>query len=246
MAATAAAVATKAVDTAAAAIRAAGAAHRQAQQLSLAGCIAQAAAVAEATAEATAAAAAARKKKLKKHPLPRRKPPRSASLPLSGTAFLPLSETAPLLFRAERRAGRSGQRPWPPPPPALPVRTGRYCPCVGKLNTKSKQAGTAREAVLSHVQETEAPNGDSKVACLAHCSTQTVARKKNSRRKPPPSSETTPFRLPPVVGNRLPPAVGNRPPAIARRAGEAGSGLGRRRPLPCQCGPGAIAPVWVS
>jgi hypothetical protein len=27
--------------------------------------------------------------------------------------------------------------------------------------------------------------------------------------------------------------------------GEAGSGLGRR-PLPCQCGPGAIAPVWVS
>ena len=27
--------------------------------------------------------------------------------------------------------------------------------------------------------------------------------------------------------------------------GEAGSGLGRR-PLPCQCGAGAIAPVWVS
>ena len=27
--------------------------------------------------------------------------------------------------------------------------------------------------------------------------------------------------------------------------GEAGSGLGRR-PLPCQCGSGAIAPVWVS
>jgi hypothetical protein len=27
--------------------------------------------------------------------------------------------------------------------------------------------------------------------------------------------------------------------------GEAGSGFGRR-PLPCQCGPGDIAPVWVS
>jgi hypothetical protein len=27
--------------------------------------------------------------------------------------------------------------------------------------------------------------------------------------------------------------------------GEAGSGFGRR-PLPCQCGSGAIAPVWVS
>jgi hypothetical protein len=28
------------------------------------------------------------------------------------------------------------------PPPALPVRIGRYCPCVGKLNSKqaSKQA----------------------------------------------------------------------------------------------------------
>jgi hypothetical protein len=34
-------------------------------------------------------------------------------------------------------AGRSGQRPRPPPP-ALSVRSGRYCPCVGKF--KSKQA----------------------------------------------------------------------------------------------------------
>jgi hypothetical protein len=32
-------------------------------------------------------------------------------------------------------------------------------------------------------------------------------------------------------------------PLIAQ--GEAGSGHGRR-PLPCQCGSGAIAPVWVS
>jgi hypothetical protein len=39
------------------------------------------------------------------------------------------------------RAGRSGQRPRPPPP-ALPVRIGHYCPCVGELNSKqaSKQA----------------------------------------------------------------------------------------------------------
>jgi hypothetical protein len=38
------------------------------------------------------------------------------------------------------RAGRSGQRPRPPPP-ALPVRIGRYCPCVGKLNSK-RASGT--------------------------------------------------------------------------------------------------------
>jgi hypothetical protein len=69
--AAAAAVATKAVGTAAEvgsrggqqrwaaeATRVAGATPRQAQQLSVAGCFAQAAAVAEATAEATAAAAA--------------------------------------------------------------------------------------------------------------------------------------------------------------------------------------------
>jgi hypothetical protein len=36
-------------------------------------------------------------------------------------------------------AGRSGQRPQPPPP-ALPVQSGRYCPCVGKF--KSKQASS--------------------------------------------------------------------------------------------------------
>jgi hypothetical protein len=40
--------------------------------------------------------------------------------------------------------GRSGQRGHGRRPAALPVRIGRYCSCVGKLNSKSKQASFAR------------------------------------------------------------------------------------------------------
>jgi hypothetical protein len=50
-------------------------------------------------------------------------------------------------------------------------------------------------------------------------------------------------RLVPLTGFALRVIVGGEH-ALAEQ-GEAGSGLGRR-PLPCQCGSGAIAPVWGS
>jgi hypothetical protein len=59
--------------------------------------------------------------------------------------------------------GRSGQRPRPPPP-ALPVWTGRYCHCVGKLNSKQTGCGGINRTPASRFRpHSPIPTGERKL-----------------------------------------------------------------------------------